>query len=105
MELRDLAVRFPRVGRIEAVVLRPDRGAAASLVEATHAIEGRGLDGDRTAQRASRGTGKRQVTLIQAEHLTVVAALMHIERVDPTWLRRNLVVAGLNLVATRSLFA
>jgi len=105
MELRELAVRFPRAGRLDAIVLRPARGAAASVVDATHAVEGRGLEGDRAAQRTSRGAGKRQVTLIQAEHLAAIAALMQRERVDPASLRRNLVIAGVNLVAARSLFA
>ncbi len=54
-----------------------------------------GLENDR------RTTGKRQITLIQAEHLPVIAALCGLERVDPGRLRRNLVVAGINLWALR----
>ena len=54
-----------------------------------------GLDGDHGK------AGKRAVTLIQAEHLQVIAALAGREAVSPEILRRNLVVSGLNLAGFR----
>lgn len=46
--------------------------------------------------------GKRALTLIQAEHLPIIAALAHLDTVDPHDLRRNLVISGINLTALRN---
>jgi len=104
--LRALTVCFPRAGRLELIALRPARRVSAVSVASAIALAGRGLEGDRHAQRAigPGGGGKRQVTLIQAEHLPVIAALAAWAEVDALGLRRNLVVSGLNLLAARSLF-
>jgi MOSC domain-containing protein YiiM len=75
-------------------------------VAKAEAVAGRGLVGDRSAGRSTSAVGgsRRQVTLIQAEHLTVIAALILRADIDPLALRRNLVVSGVNLLAARSLF-
>ena len=56
-----------------------------------------GIIGDRYAGRS----GKRQLTLIQAEHLAVIAEFLHISHVQPSLLRRNILVSGVNLLALK----
>lgn len=105
INLRELSRRFAQVGCLEAIYLRPQRHAPVLRVAQAEVLERRGLAGDRTAQReSSPGGGKRHISLIQSEHLPVVAGLLGLPALDPALLRRNLVVSGLNLIAARGLF-
>ena len=87
---------FPRAGRVEWIGLAPARRGHIDAVREARVVPGTGLVGD----HHSAGGGKRQVTLVQAEHLAAVGALLERE-VTPADLRRNLVVAGLNLAALK----
>lgn len=104
--LHQLVQQFAHPGCIDAIYLRPARREPVVRVQQAQALVDRGLAGDRAAAREPwrAGGSKRQVTLIQAEHLPVVASFTNLARVDPAWLRRNLVVSGINLLATRALF-
>lgn len=104
--LRQLTQHFSQHGRLDAIYLRPGRGQPCVRQDQVHAIANLGLQGDRASLHpSSQANGsKRQVTLLQAEHLPVIAALTGHTEVDPALLRRNLVVSGLNLLATKSLF-
>lgn len=96
--LADLRARFPRSGRVNWIGLRPVPRAAIRAVDAAQLTADAGIEGD---HRAARGGGKRQVTLIQQEHLGAIAELAGLDTVDPVLLRRNLVVSGISLAALR----
>ena len=84
-----------RAGRVVWLGLRGERRGEVAEVE-TARIEPDGLVGDHRAR-----PGKRAVTLVQAEHLPVIASLIGQDAIDPRRLRRNVVVEGLNLAALR----
>jgi MOSC domain-containing protein YiiM len=96
--LADLRARFPHSGRVAWIGLRPAARATIRVVDSTRLIADAGIEGD---HHAARGGGKRQVTLIQQEHLAAIAALAGLDAVDPALLRRNLVVSGISLAALK----
>lgn len=101
LTLRERLARVPQVGRVEWIGARPEHGAPMLVLERAAVLAGRGLELDRVSRR---GGGKRQVTLIQAEHLDVIARLVGRDApIDPALLRRNLVISGVNLVALKSM--
>ena len=104
--LRHLVQQFPHPGRVEDILLRPERLAPIERVQRVQAWAGRGLEGDRYAmKRPAKALGSaRQVTLIQAEHLAVMGALLREAPIDAARLRRNVVISGLNLMAVKALF-
>ena len=95
-ELGALMRTLPRPGRVRWIGVRPKRDVPMDEVEAVE-VTAAGLEGD----RYGKAGGKRGVTLIQEEHLPVIAALAGLDRVAPATLRRNLVVSGLPLVALK----
>lgn len=93
-ELRTLLNTHPYPGKIDWIGLRPTRRADILEVEGTELTE-TGLEGDHHGAASPRA-----VTLIQAEHLPVIAALARAD-ISPPMLRRNIVVSGINLTALR----
>lgn len=96
-ELQYLLNTLPQQGRVQWLAVRPGRRAPMIVAESVMAEAGKGLVGD----RYKSAHGKRQVTLIQAEHLPVVASLVGFSQLDPARLRRNIVVLGINLLALK----
>jgi MOSC domain-containing protein YiiM len=92
----DLMQCFPVAGELVWIGLRPARHAPMQPAEEVFAEADAGLIGDRY-----HGNGKRQVTLIQWEHLDVLSALTK-NPVSPELLRRNLAVRGVNLLALKN---
>jgi len=97
-DLAKLMARFPRPGRVEWIGIRPERRAPLASMSNVEAIAGYGLAGD---HYASKSNGKRQVTLIQLEHLEAVAKLLRLGKLDAAGVRRNVLVSGINLYALR----
>jgi len=91
---------LPQIGHLEWIGIRPARRAPlVAMLEATLETD-RHLQGDHARPKPG---GKRQVTLIQHEHLAAVAGYLGLaDPVDPGRLRRNLVVSGLNLLALKN---
>ena len=87
----------PQLGRATCLGVRPSHGAPMLAVEELELLEGYGARGD-VASRG-KGGGNRQVTLMQDEHLPVLAGLTGALEVRPEQLRRNVVVAGINLLS------
>jgi len=67
-------------------------------LESVQISSDKGLEGDRFSGRTGN---PRQMTLIQQEHLDVIAACLHRESIPPSLLRRNIVVSGINLLALK----
>ena len=96
-ELARLFAQFPRAGQVQWIGLRPARDVPMREVDDVEALAGAGLVGDRYRS----GSGKRGVTLLQAEHLPAIAALSGHAQVLPRLLRRNLLVSGIPLLALK----
>jgi MOSC domain-containing protein YiiM len=88
-----------RPGHVVWIGLRPARRAVVTAVDLATLDERQGLVGD---HYSSRTGGTRHVTLIQQEHLAAIASHLGIATVEPGLLRRNIVVAGINLLALKN---
>ena len=97
INLETLRNTLPQIGEVIWIGLRPEKMAAIQTVNSVFANDQTGLGGDRYAGRS----GKRQVTLMQAEHLAVIANCLGLTTVEPASFRRNILVKGINLLALK----
>ncbi|KZX83175.1 hypothetical protein A3715_05265 [Oleiphilus sp. HI0009] len=86
-------------GRVEWIGLRPSRKADIKTVSQVYAKADRGLQGDHSAKRANGSA--RQITLINAEDIQALSTLLNRSLIDPSILRRNIVISGMSLHAMR----
>lgn len=93
--LRELMDRQAQDGRVAWIGLRPARRAEIAAVEAVE-VTPDGLAGDHW-----RRGGPRAVTLIQWEHLPVIGAFLGQGAPAPELLRRNIAIAGINLMGLK----
>mgnify|MGYP001042544919 CR=1 FL=1 len=89
--------QYPIPGRIRWIGVRPARRESIVVAEEAFLRAGVGITGDRYASKG----GKRQVTMIQSEHIQAIAAFVSKDCLDPALLRRNIVVAGINLLSLK----
>lgn len=94
--LEELKSRCPQKGKIAWMGIRPERKGPLQASESLFLSLDDAIQGD----HYSRKSGKRQVTLIQGEHIDAVGRILN-KKVDPTSLRRNIVVTGINLISLK----
>ena len=70
---------------------------AVRVLDNVTALTDIGLEGDHYQNHG----GSRQVTLIQAEHLEVLASLLGLNKIAPELTRRNIVVRDINLLSLK----
>ncbi|MGC1497155.1 MAG: MOSC domain-containing protein [Sulfitobacter sp.] len=92
--LAKLIAGYAQPGVVTWIGLRAERLAPPISVQ-NATIDESGLENDHGRP------GKRAVTLIQAEHLAVIGAMLGRGPIDPSVLRRNFVISGLNLNALK----
>ncbi len=96
--LQKLMDTMPQQGEVNWIGIRPKRRAPLQSLQQVEALTLKGLAGDHFSGSA---TSKRQVTLIQQEHLDLIASVMRLPNLTPGMLRRNIVVSGINLLALK----
>ena len=85
---------------VEDIFVAPVGGSRMQRVETVEAVEGKGLDGDRYAERTGYWTGvdECQVTLIEAEGLEEITEKTSVD-VSQGEHRRNIVTRGVEIHA------
>lgn len=92
-------------GRVEWIGVRQKEGDIKSL-DTSYAIEGLGLEGDKITKKSSK---KRQVTLMQKEHISVILSLAKEEDQDKInkiqyYFKRNLLISKYNILNLKGNF-
>ena len=96
--IKKLLDNLPQQGTVTWLGVRPQRLSPLHSLTEVQAITDQKLEGDHyTGKKGS----KRQVTLIQMEHLTVVKHILQLDKLLPEQLRRNIAVSGINLVSLK----
>lgn len=94
--IASLTSRHAQSGLVQWIGIRPKRREPLVATDMVHINQG-GLEGDHYATG-----GKRSVTLIQYEHLPVIASYLGVKVIPPALLRRNIVVSSINLLGLRN---
>ena len=85
-------------GKVDWIGISSGPRAEIQTQETVRIVTG-GVEGDHHCRPTRKS--KRQITLIQAEHIPVVEAILGRGKINPSLLRRNIVVSGINLAALK----
>ena len=96
--VKQLTSTLPQSGRVEWIGLAEKSRGPISPVESVEVLTGKGLVGD---HHGKSGRSKRQVTIIAREHLDAIGLFLGEPSIDPSRLRRNIVISGLNPIALK----
>lgn len=129
LTIDELTSRFPRSGLVDWIGIASQREGEIRVVSDAILHAGCGIEGEHHCKRgrqsrmrlfnpeppadgedgepqtpagAAAAGPKRQVTLIQREHLAVMASLLGRDCLPPELLRRNVVVSGINLIGLKN---
>ena len=92
--LKKLRNQLP-IGSLTWIGLRPYHKGTMTVVNSAEALIDLGLQGDHRCDK-SPGSG-RQVTIISREYIEQIVRHLNRTTIDPSLLRRNLVIRGMNL--------
>ena len=96
--MKDLSRNIPQVGKVKWIGIRSNKKKEVTIVDSVLVKKNSGLEGDHFKDDLTR---KRQVTLIQQEHLIAVASILGKKSIDPKLTRRNIMVSGINLLSLK----
>ncbi|MCG8389672.1 MAG: MOSC domain-containing protein [Cytophagales bacterium] len=99
MSIQQLMTHHFQNGKVEWIGIRTKRRQPMTSVSEVIALPGKGLAGDHYLAK----DGKRQVTIVQKEHLDAVGSFLGIGTPDPSRVRRNIVISGINLSSLKGL--
>ena len=94
-KLKAIINTLPQEGELVSIAVRPVKRQPLEYRAEVDLSTEQGIVGDHYQGKS----GKRQVTLIQQEHLEGVANMLGVSAIDPLLTRRNLLVKGINLLA------
>ena len=78
--VKELLRVIPQTGKVEWIGIRSKKKSEMTVLEKVSVEKGKGLKGDHFQ---GSNSGKRQVTLIQKEHLDLVAGIFGCMGIDP----------------------
>ena len=96
--IQELLNTIPQTGEVKWIGIRPGRKEPIKELNQVRALVGQGLEGDRFSGTPD---SKRQVTLIQWEHLDVLKSFLNLDDLQPSIFRRNIAIRGLNLLSLK----